>query len=378
MKAESNKIYVLILGGTGAIGISLVEILNKQDKFQVVVTSRKTHENYDNVRFRQGNAHEIGWLQSILQERTWDAIVDFMNYSTEEFSQHALYLLKATKQYVFISSARVYADSGDVPLTESSSRLLDVSTDYEFLKTDGYALKKARQENILFRSGYKNWTIIRPYITFGEKRLQLGVMEKEDWLIPALNGRPIVISKDILNHYTTMTRGDDVAKCIAALLTKQDALCEVFHIASREKQKWQDIFNWYMEAYNDVKGIKPVIYYTEKWDACFGGNYYQWKYDRLYNRCFDNNKICRFAPDVIFAPMEISIKEMAKSFIETYELNLQDLDQNVEIARGILTGSFLPLINVHGKKRKLKVIASKLHIYRLLKKYIVKYHLLWN
>lgn len=35
-------------------------------------------------------------------------------------------LLNATKQYVYISSARVYADCGDEVLTETCPRLLDV------------------------------------------------------------------------------------------------------------------------------------------------------------------------------------------------------------------------------------------------------------
>ena len=67
-------------------------------------------------------------------------------------------------------------------------RLLDVSHDSIYLKTDEYALAKARQEDILRKSGKNNWTIIRPYITYSESRLQLGVLEKEAWLYRALKG----------------------------------------------------------------------------------------------------------------------------------------------------------------------------------------------
>ena len=77
-------------------------------------------------------------------------------------------------------------------ITEKSKRLLDVCTDEEYLKTDEYALTKVRQENILLSSGKKNWTIIRPYITYNVERLQLGVYEKENWLYRALHGRSIV------------------------------------------------------------------------------------------------------------------------------------------------------------------------------------------
>ena len=51
-------------------------------------------------------------------------------------------MLEATDQYVFISSARVYAQTEDL-ITEDTPRLLDVCTDKEYLKTNEYALAKA-------------------------------------------------------------------------------------------------------------------------------------------------------------------------------------------------------------------------------------------
>jgi hypothetical protein len=111
-----------------------------------------------------------------------------MIYTTQSFKERVNFLLDATSQYVFFSSSRVYADS-EIPITEDSSRLLDVSQDKKFLSTDEYSLAKARQENILRKSKRKNWTIIRPYITYSENRLQLGILEKEEWLYRALQGR---------------------------------------------------------------------------------------------------------------------------------------------------------------------------------------------
>ena len=53
---------------------------------------------------------------------------------------------------MFLSSSRVYA-SQESPIREDSMRLLDVSHDSIYLKTDEYALAKARQEDILRKSG---------------------------------------------------------------------------------------------------------------------------------------------------------------------------------------------------------------------------------
>lgn len=364
MKNISN---ILLLGGTGAMGTNLVKVLGKQDGSHVVVTSRQKHKDTESIEYRQGDAHDTDWLHNILAERRWDAIVDFMVYTTDEFKQRASLLLNATKQYVFISSARVYADSGNNLITEESPRLLDVCQDKEYLQTDEYALTKARQENILINNQQKNWTIIRPYITFSDNRLQLGVMEKENWLIPALNNRPIVFSKDIAEHYTTMTDGVIVAKGIAALLTQPEAKSEIFNIATHNSYLWKDILQWYIEVYREVKGVEPLVYLTDKWDGTFGGGIYQWKYDRLFNRRFDNKKISKFIPEKEFEKTEISLKNAMRKFIESYNPQISDLNQSAEFKRGVLTGRFLPLSYVKGKKRILKTIAYKLHIAKQLK-----------
>ena len=52
---------VLILGGTGAMGTNLVEIVSQYAE-QVVVTSRSKSCKVDNVEFRQGNAKELIFL----------------------------------------------------------------------------------------------------------------------------------------------------------------------------------------------------------------------------------------------------------------------------------------------------------------------------
>lgn len=53
-----------------------------------------------------------------------------------------------------MSSARVYAENNAL-ISEDSPRLLDVSTDAVYLRTNEYALAKAREENILRNSGYE-------------------------------------------------------------------------------------------------------------------------------------------------------------------------------------------------------------------------------
>lgn len=124
----------------------------------------------------------------------YNAIVDFMVYSTIKFLDRIDFILNNCTHYIFLSTARVCANSKK-PLKEYNHRLLDVSQDKQHLATYEYALCKAIQENILKSHARTNYTIICPYITFSEIRLQLGVYEKESWLYRAMQKKSIIFFK---------------------------------------------------------------------------------------------------------------------------------------------------------------------------------------
>ena len=93
---------ILLLGGTGAMGAHLVDILSKDKDNFIFVTTRKTYfSNTDNVQFLHKNAMDEDDLCDILKLNDWDCIVDFMVYETEQFNKRIQELLKSCKQYVF-------------------------------------------------------------------------------------------------------------------------------------------------------------------------------------------------------------------------------------------------------------------------------------
>lgn len=114
----------------------------------------------------------MNFIKSIISDRKdYDAIIDFMIYSLEEFQERVQFYLEHTSQYIFLSSSRVYADSENAFLSEESPRLLDIIDDKTYLSTKEYALEKAREENVLINGILRNFTIIRPYITYYDERL---------------------------------------------------------------------------------------------------------------------------------------------------------------------------------------------------------------
>lgn len=298
---------VLVLGGTGAMGEHLVQLL-ADDYIETYVTSRKKIDSFGTVHYIQGNAHDEVFINQLLQKK-FDVIVDFMVYTTLEFANKVDSYLNNTNQYIFLSSARVYANS-DKPLTEDSPRLLDVCQDEKYLATDEYALAKARQEDLLINNKNKNWTIIRPYITYSNIRLQLGVLEKEDWLYRALYGHKVVFPIDLMEKKTTLTYGYDVARSIKALIGKKSTLSNVFHITQDKSITWSDVWSLYKETIRFITNSEPIIMLCDmkQFEIMYKGHY-QIHYDRMYNRVFSNDKISKYLDTSTFIQPAIGLNE---------------------------------------------------------------------
>ncbi|MDG5749563.1 NAD(P)H-binding protein [Qipengyuania sp. XHP0211] len=280
---------VLALGATGAIGSPLVDKL-AASAHSIFVTTRKERPPKGNINYLQGNARDDAFLRQILKD-DWDAIIDFMVYDTASFRQRMDRLLASTGQYIYLSSGRVFAQS-DGPIIERSPRLLETSKDAAFLASDEYALAKARQEDLLRTSGATNWTIVRPYITFGLGRFQLGPLEKEGWLYRALRGRSIVFCREMMDKQTTLTNGRDVADMIGALAGNPAAYGEDFNLATGRAMRWSEILSLYLAAIETKTGFMPNVLLQDTQDFCeVTPSVPQVIYDRLYNRVFDPVKI---------------------------------------------------------------------------------------
>lgn len=276
---------VLVLGGTGAMGSHVCKRLAARGN-EVVCTTRRERTPESGIEYVAGDAHDPAFLDGLLEER-WDAVVDFMVWSTARFGERCEGLLAAADQYVFVSSYRVYADSPII--REDSPRLLDVVDDPDYLATDEYALSKARCEDMLFCGGGSNWTIVRPAVTYDGAvgRLQLGVYEARDWLWRAVNGMPVPMPEAMLSKQATMTRGADVAEMIARLVGNPRALGEAFTVSGSDHMAWGEV----AEAYRSVlPSFKVAPCGLEEFERARGG-VYQIRYDRMFDRIVDNTKV---------------------------------------------------------------------------------------
>ncbi|NLG37313.1 MAG: NAD-dependent epimerase/dehydratase family protein [Clostridiales bacterium] len=290
---KNNGKKVLVLGGTGAMGVYLVPQLAQMGYDVHVVSLDKKESTSPNISYFQADAKDCDTLRAILRNN-YDAIVDFMLYSTIQFLDRYRILLSNTNHYIYLSSYRVFAGS-DTPINEESAQLLDISDNKRFLATDDYSLAKARQEDILENSSFLNWTIVRPAITYSKLRYQLVTLEANTVVARALKKRPVVLPREALSVQGTMTWAGDVAKMLSRLVLNPAACRQAYIVSTSEHRTWEEIAGYY----RDIIGLEYIATDMETYLKILGSDdmespkAYQLRYDRCFNRIIDNSKILR-------------------------------------------------------------------------------------
>lgn len=360
---------VLMLGGTGAMGAAIINTLGNNKQYNLYVTSRKKRKSrYNNVFYIQGNAKDDTFLSNTLKDE-YDVIIDFMVYKSYELSKRIDLLTESTNHYIFLSSARVF-DNSKEPIIESSNRLIDYTTDENYKQTEEYAIEKGLEENLIQGSNNTNWTIIRPYITYNNNRLQLGVYEKELWLYRLLNNKPVAFSKEVAEKETTLTYALDVANFIIAILNKKEFCGQSFNVVTDEHIKWEEVLDIYINILKK-HNYNPKIS-TIKVEDEFGykyGNKYQLIYDRMYNRIFDNKKIQDYCKEIKFTKTREGLEKCLEEFVianNEVAINRIPFLQNVYMDR--ITNSFTSLKEYKTIKDKAKYIALRFGPESLFKK----------
>ena len=281
---------VLVIGDTGAMGRYLVPELVGLGYAVTGVSLDKVAPTYENVKHIEGNAFDKEFLTKILAEG-FDGIVDFMNYSKYPFEDYYKLFLDNTKHYIFLSSCRVYDDK-EIPVKETSPRLLDSSEDEVLKASNDYCIYKAKSENLLFSLPYDNWTIVRPATTFSTLRLQLVTHEFKHSVGRAMNKKKVVLPIQAKDKPATLSWGGDVAKMIARILFKEEAKREVYNVCSAEHRTWGEI----AEYYHELVGLEAVWVDKEDYLAILHPDIpttirWQLEYARLFHRITDNSKV---------------------------------------------------------------------------------------
>lgn len=297
---------ILLIGGGGTLGTyTAEELLELGHSVDIVCPEEKTSEN-PHLRFFRGYA-TYDFLEKILKTERYDGIVNFILYtSLEDYIPFHKLLSANTDHLIFLSSYRVYADLQH-PVTESAPQLFDVVKDRAFLENEKYAVPKSMCERyIKNESKFGNWTIVRPVISFSQRRYDIVFAHPAEEIQKHIADKmPINLPAESRN----LTAGVDWAKnsgiLIADLLFKEKALKEDFTVSSAQNLKWGEV----ADIYTKLSGLKfnwipAKEYFNNEPEP------YIYTFDRAFDRTIDNRKILSVTglDHESFCPIEQGIK----------------------------------------------------------------------
>ena len=285
-----NEKMVLLIGGGGTLGSYTAQELLRLGSYVDVICLEDKSSDDPHLRFFQGLA-TLEYLKSHLAEHNYDGIINFLHYpDIEEYKPVHTLLSANTSHLIFLSSYRVYADL-EHPITESAPLLIDTIDDSEFLQNETYAVSKAVVEKyIREQSGTNNFTIVRPVISFSDKRLDVVTLSRHEVIERTIAGDTVLLPSEARRCTAGLDWANNTGKLIAHVLFKPQALGQAYTVSTAQELTWGDV----ADIYTRLIGTRFEWISTEELlrvDTQARQKQWLLKYDRLYDRSIDNSKL---------------------------------------------------------------------------------------
>lgn len=281
---------LLMIGGTGNISAECAALLHARGH-ELWVVSRGRNPVPPAYRTVQADRRDPAAMRAALRGVQPEVVINFLGYELADVQlDHALFR-GTVRQYVFISSATVYAKPPrQLPLTEAAP----LGNDWW-----DYARKKLACEQWL----RERWvadrfpvTIIRPSHTYSKRWVPNPLSSSSFTFARRLEqGRPVFVPDQGETPWT-LTAATDFAAGLAGLVGRADAAGEAFHITSDEVLTWNQIVAEIALALGvDAPVVVPVPtdFICQKAPRLAGSL----QGDKAHPGVFDNAKIKQWVPD---------------------------------------------------------------------------------
>ena len=305
---------ILLLGGTGTLSTDVL-CLSINKGYDVSIMNRGNH-NDDVPACVKCLIADFKQVDSILQavyEENYDVVVDFLSRKKEDIERVFPVFASRCQQYVFVSSSCVYERHSDELIVESSNKPnLDWSYNIEKYECEQRLIELCREST----SDCK-YTIIRPYITYNEKRIPFGLMPDygKHWTLIGrlMANKPFFVWNDG-NNYCTLTHTKDFAVGMVGLFMNQKAYNEDFHITTNEYHTWNEvleILKMILHSTSDIVKIPQdaIIKEFPEYKGMLKG-------DRALHARFDITKLINAVPE--YSP-QISLRKGLEDVIQCYQ-----------------------------------------------------------
>ncbi len=273
---------VLFIGGTGVISSACSELALKRGiDLYLLKRGKSQRPTPPGAVVLTGDIRDSKSAREALGNLDFDAVVDWVAFTTDHVRNDLDLFRNRTGQYIFISSASAYQTPPNfLPVTESTP------LHNPFWE---YSRNKAACEALLMDAYRKESfpaTIVRPSHTYDRTLLPF---DGGYTIVARMRaGKKVIVHGDGTSLWT-MTHHADFAVGLVGLLGNPHSLGEAFHITSDEWLSWNQIY----EIIARAAGIKPhlvhvpsdlIAAFNPDWGSSLLG-------DKAHSMVFDNSKI---------------------------------------------------------------------------------------
>ncbi|MCP5522706.1 MAG: NAD-dependent epimerase/dehydratase family protein [Verrucomicrobiales bacterium] len=329
---------LLFIGGTGNLSADCARLLHQRGH-EIHVVTRGNSPLPDEFHPVVADRKDADALRGALKDLQPEVVLNFLGFDLADVQLDFSLFRDSVQQYLFISSATVYAKPHRrLPLTETAP-LGNAFWDY--------AQKKLACEEWLLERQHEDGfpvTIVRPSHTYSHRWVPNPVSSSSFTFARRLEqGRPVFLP-DAGDSLWTLTATGDFAVGLAGLAGNPKAIGETFHITRDEALTWNQI----VSEIADALGAKspqvcriPTDFICRMAPEMAG----PLKGDKANPAVFDNAKIKRFVPDFSATkPFRFGVRESIewlRAHPEQQHLNprIDDLCDRVVSAWQSETGS---------------------------------------
>jgi nucleoside-diphosphate-sugar epimerase len=283
---------VLFIGGTGNISSAVTELAAAQG-FDLTLLRRGQRAAVlpANLRTITADISDEAAVAQALGNQTFDAVVDWIAFTTADIDRDIRLFRGRTHQFIFISSASAYQKPvGHYLITESTP----LSNPFWQYSRDKIACEERLME--AYREEGFPITIVRPSHTYGDTQIALAVNSwQKSWTAVdrMRRGKKIIVPGDGSSLWV-ITHNSDFAQGFAGLLGHRQAIGHAFHITSDEAMTWDQ----YTRITAQAAGVEAQLVHipSDFISACIPDEVGGLTGDKAASVVFDNSKIKRFVP----------------------------------------------------------------------------------
>jgi nucleoside-diphosphate-sugar epimerase len=294
---------ILFIGGTGNISADCAELLHESGH-DIGILSRGRNPVPAGYRAFQADRKDPAAVRTALGQWEPEVVLNFLGYELADVQADCELFQGKVRQYVFISSATVYAKPPPhLPIVE------DFPMGNAWWE---YAQKKLACERwLLARRAETGFpvTIVRPSHTYSKLWIPNPVSSSSfTFTVRLEQGKGVFVPDDGENPWT-LTAASDFAVGLAGLIGKRESIGEAFHITSDEVLTWNQIVSEIAAA---LGVTSPLVYKVPTDLICeiapqMTGSL---KGDKAQPGVFDNSKIKRFVPGFhCRKPFSVGVRE---------------------------------------------------------------------